>query len=156
MATNLKFKSTKELKVDKNLINQVIGQEHAVKIIKKAAKQRRHVFLIGEPGTGKSMLGLGLAELLPKEKLVDTLSFYNPNDEHQPLIRTVKAGEGRGLALKARLQGMNAFKNQTLIMFVVILVISILPYWMWKTGEITDVIYAASMITGVIFIIGFM
>ena len=32
----------------------------AVNIIKKAAKQRRHVLLIGEPGTGKSMLGMGL------------------------------------------------------------------------------------------------
>jgi len=82
------FKSTKEIKVPDKIVDQVIGQEDAVNIIKKAAEQRRHVLLIGEPGTGKSMLGLALAELLPKEKLVDIISFPNPNDENQPLIRT--------------------------------------------------------------------
>jgi len=110
---NLNLKSTKDIKVDNSIVNQVVGQEIAVKIIKKAALQRRHVLLIGEPGTGKSMIGLALAELLPKEKLLDTISFNNPNDENQPLIRTVKAGEGREIALKSNLQGMNAFKNQT-------------------------------------------
>jgi len=74
-----KLKSTKDIKVSSKIVDQVIGQDDAVNIIKKAAEQRRHVLLIGEPGTGKSMLGLALAELLPKEKLVDILSFFNPN-----------------------------------------------------------------------------
>ena len=81
MADEKKFKSTKELKVSTRIIEQVIGQTSAVNIIKKAARQRRHVLLIGEPGTGKSLLGLGLAELLPREKLVDIVGFANPNDE---------------------------------------------------------------------------
>ena len=67
----LNFKTTKEIKIDKEIVTQVIGQDSAVEIIKKAANQRRHVLLIGEPGTGKSMLGLALSELLPKENLVD-------------------------------------------------------------------------------------
>ena len=68
MVGEKKFRSTKELSVPSRIIEQVIGQTDAVKIIKKAARQRRHVLLIGEPGTGKSLLGLGLAELLPREK----------------------------------------------------------------------------------------
>src|SRR3989344_3104842 len=114
---SLKFNSTLDIKIPKRLIDQVIGQEEAVQVIKKAAQQRRHVLLIGEPGTGKSMLGLALAELLPMEKLVDIISFPNPNDENTPLIRTVPAGQGRELVAKARVQSMTMFKNQNVIMF---------------------------------------
>lgn len=152
----LNFKSTAEIPVSKRIIEQVIGQEAAVEIMKKAALQRRHVLLIGEPGTGKSMLGLGLAEMLPKEKLVDTVSFPNPNDENTPLIRTMPAGKGRDLVFRARIQTTSSFKNQTVLLFIVVLIVSLLPYYFWRTGQISDVIFAASMMTGIIFIIGFM
>src|SRR5574341_1243813 len=98
------FKTTADLKVPERIVDQVVGQEAAVEVIRKAAQQRRHVRLIGEPGTGKSMLGLALAELLPKEKLVDVVVFPNPHDENQPLVRTTAAGKGRDLVAKARLQ----------------------------------------------------
>ena len=65
----LKFKSTAEIKIPKLIAEQIIGQDHAVNIIKKAAQQRRHVLLIGTPGTGKSMLGQALAEMLPNPSL---------------------------------------------------------------------------------------
>src|SRR3989338_1244781 len=112
------YKSTEEINVDKTLVGQVIGQERAVEMVKKAAEQRRNVLLIGEPGTGKSMLGMALAEMLPKEKLVDIVSFPNPNDENTPLIRTLPASHGRDLVAKARIQGMNMFKNQNIIIFI--------------------------------------
>ena len=41
----LDFKSTKELKVSKKIIDQVMGQDDGVEVIKRAASQRRHVFL---------------------------------------------------------------------------------------------------------------
>ncbi|MBU0929446.1 MAG: ATP-dependent protease LonB [Nanoarchaeota archaeon] len=151
----LSYKTTADIKVPEKLIDQIIGQEHAIEIIKKASNQRRNVLLIGEPGTGKSMLGQALAELLPKEKLQDILAFDNPQDENIPLIRVVPKGQGKDFVFKAKLQSMSSFRNQNLLMFIFILFVSIFPYYLWKTGAITDIIYAASMITGVIFILGF-
>ncbi len=150
------FKNTKDIKVCDKIVDQIIGQEEAVEIIKKASKQRRHVFLIGDPGTGKSMIGQALAELLPKEKLVDILSIPNPADDNVPLIKTVPRGQGKELVWKLNMQAMSSFKNQTWLMFGLVLLVSLLPYYFWKTKQISDVIYAASMITGIVFIIGFM
>ena len=160
MAT-VKFKTTADIKVPKTIVGQVLGQDKAVEVIKKAAGQRRHVLLIGEPGTGKSMLGLALAEMLPKEKLVDTISFPNPNDENMPLIRTVPAGQGRNLTARARIQSMGKLGNQNIIMMILVLIAMIVPYWIWRSnifnlGETANaIIYAASMVTFIVIAIGF-
>src|SRR6266571_4917603 len=65
------FRSTAEVKIPEKLVEQVIGQESAVEVIKKAAEQKRHVMLIGDPGTGKSMLARSISELLPRDELQD-------------------------------------------------------------------------------------
>ena len=52
----VEFESTKDVPIPDKMVDQVIGQEDASIVIKKAAKQRRHVIMIGDPGTGKSML----------------------------------------------------------------------------------------------------
>jgi ATP-dependent Lon protease len=151
----LKYKTTADITVDKNVINQVIGQDEAVKIISKAAKQRRHVFLIGAPGTGKSMLGIAMAQLLPKEKLVDTIGFPNANDENQPLIRVVPAGKGRQLVAQAKTESKSGQRSQTFLLLIVLVIISIIPWWAWKSGQLPDVVYAASLIASMLFLIGF-
>ncbi len=151
----LNFKSTEEIKVPKTLVEQVIGQDNAVEVTKKSAAQRRHVLLIGEPGTGKSMLGVALAEMLPKEKLTDIIAFPNPNDENTPLVRVVPAGRGRELVAKARIQSSQVFKNQNLVMIILVLIVTILPIYFWKIGSIPDVVFAASIITSVILIASF-
>ncbi|MBN1385878.1 ATP-dependent protease LonB [Candidatus Woesearchaeota archaeon] len=150
----IEFQTTKDIELSKTMIGQVIGQDEAVRVIKKVANQRRHVLLIGEPGTGKSMLGLALAELLPKEKLMDIVSFPNPNDENQPLIRTVAAGQGREIVNQARYSSMGLMRNQNVILFVLLVVFSLLPWWAWRTGYLPDVVYAASLIASMMFLIG--
>lgn len=154
----LLFKTTADIDVPEKLIDQVIGQEEAIEVIKKASIQRRHVLLIGEPGTGKSMLGLAMAELLPKEKLVDTLSFPNPNDENLPLIRTVQAGKGRELINNSRLQSNKMMKGQGTVLFILALVAMISPwfalsYYTEKLGSTpAAIIFAAFFLGGLAFL----
>ena len=115
------MKSTQNIKIPEKIIDQVIGQEHAAAIIKKAAQQRRHVLLIGEPGTGKSMMGMALAELLPKSELKDILAFPNPNDENLPLIKEFPAGKGREESKKYQFDGRQMVKNNNFLLFAVAL-----------------------------------
>ena len=155
----MQYKTTADLKVSKEIVNQIIGQEDATKIIKKASKQRRHVLLIGSPGTGKSMIGQALAELLPNEKLKDILSYHNQTDENVPLIRTVSKGKGKQIVTQAKLQSMGTFRNQNIILFIFVIIASILPYYLYAKEIFpfdSPIVYAASMITSIVFIIGFM
>lgn len=150
------FKSTAELSVPKKIIEQVIGQDEAVEVAQKAASQRRHVLLIGEPGTGKSMLGLAMAELLPKEKLMDVMAFPNPNDENQPFIRTVKAGEGRQLVSRARYQGGMRF--QSMLILGLALLAMFLPWWAFRqytadyNSTVGAIMFVAFFVGGMAFI----
>ncbi len=154
----LNFKTTEEIKVPSKIIDQVIGQDQAVEVIKKAAKQRRNVLLIGEPGTGKSMLGQSLAELLPKSDLVDVLVFPNPKDENRPLIRTVKAGEGKKVIEAARLKAMASKQNlwvYIIIFFMAFYIGSFVVDWV-VAKETSDILKAADRISGTLFLVTFL
>src|SRR5881628_1278203 len=87
------FSTTAEVAIPDKLIDQVIGQERAVEVVRKAAEQRRHVMLIGDPGTGKSMLARSMTELLPRDDLQDIIVYHNPEDPNEPKIRVVPAGK---------------------------------------------------------------
>lgn len=82
-------KDTSEIKLPDKLVDQVIGQDRAVEIIKKAATQKRNVLLVGLPGTGKSMLAQAMSELLPKEVLQDVLMYPNKINDTNPKVRVV-------------------------------------------------------------------
>jgi len=155
----MKFKTTADIKVSKRIIDQIIGQDEAVEVIKKAARQRRHCLLVGEPGTGKSLLGQALSELLPKEKLVDVLVYPNPADENMPLIRVVPKGMGKDIITKSKIQVMSGFKTQTIFAFLFILFISIFPFYLYSKKIFpfdSPIVYAASMISTMLLVFGFL
>ena len=52
----IKFENTEDVPIPERLVDQVIGQDAGSIVIRKAAEQRRHMLMIGDPGTGKSML----------------------------------------------------------------------------------------------------
>ena len=120
------YETSEDIKVPEKIIDQIIGQEEAVETIKKAAKQRRNVLLIGEPGIGKSMLAKGMAELLPPEELQDILVYPNIEDNHNPLIGTMPAGEGKKIVTnyKAKAKSQEERKNMfTMIIISFILIV---------------------------------
>ena len=89
---DVEFESTADVPIPERLVDQVIGQEAGSVVIKKAAEQRRHMLMIGDPGTGKSMLARSMTDLLPKDALEDVLVYPNEDDENVPRVRTVPAG----------------------------------------------------------------
>ena len=120
------FEATENIAIPKKLVDQVIGQDEAVKAIKKAAIQRRNVLLIGRPGTGKSMLGQALAELLPREELQDIMCLPNPKDAHHPKVMTVPSGEGRRIVEHYQLQSKKSESIRSFLTIGIPLLILIL------------------------------
>lgn len=149
------FKSTAEMPVSKRIIDQVIGQEQSVELIRKAAAQKRNVLLVGLPGTGKSMLAQAMAEILPVSKLNDILIYPNLEDQNNPKVRVVKAGKGKMILEEQRLEGKKAEDNTRLLSLLLPLGWFLLSFVIWNLGWIPDVVYAASLILGGFILIGF-
>lgn len=147
---NLDFETTEEIRVPEKIVDQVIGQDHAVDIIKKAAEQRRHCILIGSPGTGKSMLGQALAEMLPESNLKDILCLPNPKDEDKPKIKSYKAGTGTSLVEKSKSQAKSLFKGRKVILMILAIVALLIPWWL--RPKIGDIMAAASLLGGMMFV----
>ncbi|MFH1056397.1 MAG: ATP-binding protein, partial [Candidatus Micrarchaeota archaeon] len=143
LKTTLKVKTTAEVKPPERLVDRVIGQEKAVKIIRKAAKQKRNVLLVGLPGTGKSMLAQAMSELMEATELKDVLVYPNPEDENVPKIRIVKSGEGKKIVEQARLKAPTSNFNLIIILFLFLSSFFLLSFGREQWG---DVITAALLI----------
>ena len=151
------FKTTAEIPVPKRLIDQIIGQEKAVEIIKKAANQKRNVLLIGEPGTGKSMLAQAMAELLPLEKLQDILILPNLADRNNPKVLVAPAGEGKKILENEKkksieLEAMTDLKPSTSMLLFISLLFTLSIVAALYLKLFSDIILAAFIIIGGIFL----
>jgi ATP-dependent Lon protease len=119
----LPFQSTAQIEVPPRLLDQVIGQDEAVEVARKAATQKRHMMLIGEPGTGKSMLARAMVDFLPKEQLQDILAYPNNDDSNEPKIRVVPAGKGKEIVAAQKLEAAQKKEQRTILFIVIALVV---------------------------------
>lgn len=114
------FADTSAIPVPEALIAQVLGQEEACAIIQQAARQRRHVLLIGDPGTGKSMLGQAMAELIAINNPEDILVCPHPLEPTLPHVRRVPAGQGRQEVEASRARAQRATQSLRFVVWIVV------------------------------------
>ncbi|WP_123538990.1 ATP-dependent protease LonB [Halosimplex salinum] len=140
----LDIETTSDIEVPDRLVDQVIGQDHARDVVKKAAKQRRHVMMIGSPGTGKSMLAKAMSQLLPKEELQDVLVYHNPDDGNEPKIRTVPAGKGEQIVDAHKEEARKRNQMRSFLMWIIIAII--IGYALLIQGSVLLGILAAGVV----------
>jgi Lon-like ATP-dependent protease len=140
----LQIESTADIEVPERLVDQVIGQDHARDIILKAAKQRRHVMMIGSPGTGKSMLAKAMSQLLPREELQDVLVYHNPDDGNEPKVRTVPAGKGEQIVEAHKEEARKRNQMRSFLMWIIIAIV--IGYALLIEGAVLLGILAAGVI----------
>jgi len=78
-------KTTKEIKIPKDPLERIIGQETVIENVKTAIRQRRHLLLVGPPGIGKSMIAQAIAYHLPNPKQQISV-VHNPENQQHPLV----------------------------------------------------------------------
>ena len=146
------FATTADIKIPEKLADQVIGQDSAVEVIKKAAEQKRHVMLIGEPGTGKSMLAHSMVEYLPKGELQDVIAYHNPEDGNEPKVRTVPAGKGKEIVAAQKREAMQRKQQKSsMVTTFVIMIIAITIALYFSAGMDPSIILVGIVAAAVVF-----
>ncbi len=117
------FKTTEDIDVPERLLDQVIGQDQAVDIVRKAAEQKRHVMLIGDPGTGKSMVARAMTAFLHKEELEDIIAYPNNEDSNTPHIRVVPGGKAKEIVKVQRAEAKKKKEQQSSMIITIVFMI---------------------------------
>ncbi|MBN1389218.1 MAG: ATP-binding protein [Candidatus Thermoplasmatota archaeon] len=89
------IEDTSQVMIPPDPLERVIGQEEAIRLAKVAAKQRRHLLLVGPPGTGKSMIAQAMAAHLPRPR-TQVYVVSNPEYPERPFIQKRTAEEVEG------------------------------------------------------------
>ena len=132
------FKTTAEIKVPELLLDQVIGQDKAVEIVRKSAEQKRHVMLIGDPGTGKSMVARAMTAFLPKEELEDIIAYPNNDDPNTPHIRVVPGGKANEIVKAQREEARKKKEQQSTFVAWFAFIIILLAIFATVAPGLTD------------------
>ncbi|MGC8581306.1 MAG: ATP-dependent protease LonB [Thermoplasmata archaeon] len=131
----LTIQSTKDVQVPNLLMDQVIGQDEAINVVKKAAKQRRHVVLVGDPGTGKSMIARSMVDFLPHETMEDILIYPNEEEPNEPKVRVVPAGRGKQIVNSYKLKAAEVRQQKNMILiFIVVSILALAIYFSFGMG----------------------
>ena len=86
------LETTADILIPDDPLKRVIGQDEAVKLARVAAKQRRHLLLVGPPGTGKSMIAQALSLHLPAVT-EEIRIVHNPENPERPLVEVRRRDE---------------------------------------------------------------
>ncbi|OPY32497.1 MAG: Archaeal Lon protease [Methanomassiliicoccales archaeon PtaU1.Bin124] len=145
------FTTTADIKIPEKLADQVIGQDSAVEVVKKAAEQKRHVMLIGEPGTGKSMLAKSMTEFLPKGEMQDVIAYHNPDDGNEPRIRIVPAGKAKDIVNAQKREALQRKQQRASMVTAIIMMVVILSVVMFIYIGSTDILLIGIVAAALIF-----
>ena len=149
MILDIEFNHTGEISIPNKIVDQVIGQDEA-QYNEKAAAQRRHVMLIGEPGTERALLGAALAEMLPQNELEDILVVANPENTNNPKIVTLPSGEGRTKVDAAIEQSKKGENVRSLLSIIIPLLIIVLGSIFSPEGDARVPTILGSIFVGII------
>ncbi|GGM67459.1 peptidase [Thermogymnomonas acidicola] len=86
------FQDTSYVPIPQNPLDRVIGQDEAVKMALIAAKQRRHLLLVGPPGVGKSMIAQAMSFYIPRPQQ-EIRVVHNPQYPERPFVEIKSLAE---------------------------------------------------------------
>ncbi|MBO6084590.1 MAG: ATP-binding protein, partial [Candidatus Methanomethylophilaceae archaeon] len=81
--------STADIEIPADPLDRVLGQEEAIALAKIAARQRRHLLLVGPPGTGTSMIARAISKQRPTPK-TEVRVANTPQNPERPFLQVVE------------------------------------------------------------------
>ncbi len=83
-----RIESTSEVPIPTDPFERIAGQDHAVRLVRTAVMQKRHILLCGAPGTGKSLLAKAACTLLSPPRHEIRIR-HNPEQPDRPIVHIV-------------------------------------------------------------------
>ena len=86
------IRTTADILIPHDPLERVIGQDEAVELARIAARQHRHLLLVGPPGTGKSMIAQAISLHLPRPQ-EEIQVVHNPENPERPFVEVKTAAD---------------------------------------------------------------